>query len=127
MVVPSVTLRSTAITSTYPAQYTRPIINLPLSLGLWYDIYIPWSRYTQEAMRIIADHDPSIPLFSYIAFQNNHEPLEAPDEYLLRGICIRIATICPCFGSNFLYTFPGVGTSKCTRAAGGKIGAGMQP
>ena len=39
-------------------------------------------RYSQEAMRIISEHDTTIPLFYYIAFQNNHEPLEAPDEYI---------------------------------------------
>ena len=39
-------------------------------------------QYTKEAMRIIAEHDPTIPLFFYISFQNNHEPLEAPDEYI---------------------------------------------
>jgi len=33
-------------------------------------------------MRIISEHDTTIPLFYYIAFQNNHEPLEAPDEYI---------------------------------------------
>lgn len=38
--------------------------------------------YTQEALRIIGKHNPSVPLFFYIAFQNNHEPLEAPDEYI---------------------------------------------
>ena len=38
--------------------------------------------YTDEAMKIIGEHDIGIPLFFYIAFQCNHEPLEAPDEYI---------------------------------------------
>jgi len=38
--------------------------------------------YTKEALRIIAEHDIQVPLFFYIAFQNNHEPLEAPDDYI---------------------------------------------
>ena len=37
---------------------------------------------SQEAMRVIREHDASIPLFYYIAFQCNHEPLEAPDGYI---------------------------------------------
>eukprot|EP00928_Gymnodinium_smaydae_P072564 TRINITY_DN55905_c0_g1_i1.p1 TRINITY_DN55905_c0_g1~~TRINITY_DN55905_c0_g1_i1.p1 ORF type:complete len:491 (-),score=38.67 TRINITY_DN55905_c0_g1_i1:98-1456(-) len=40
------------------------------------------SMFTNEAIRIINAHDPQIPLFFYIAFQNNHEPLEAPDRYI---------------------------------------------
>ena len=38
--------------------------------------------YSQEAMRIISEHDLQVPLFFYIAFQCNHEPLEAPDEFI---------------------------------------------
>jgi len=38
--------------------------------------------FAAEAMRIIGAHDARVPLFFYIAFQNNHEPLEAPDEYI---------------------------------------------
>ena len=40
--------------------------------------------FGKEACRIIKEHDPTIPLFFYIAFQNNHEPLEAPDAYIER-------------------------------------------
>ena len=40
--------------------------------------------FGKEACRIISEHDTTIPLFFYIAFQNNHEPLEAPDEYIER-------------------------------------------
>ena len=32
-------------------------------------------QYTQEAMQIISKHNPTTPLFFYISFQNNHEPL----------------------------------------------------
>jgi arylsulfatase B len=32
-------------------------------------------QYTQEATQIISKHDPTTPLFFYISFQNNHEPL----------------------------------------------------
>jgi len=38
--------------------------------------------FANEAIAIIKDHDPMIPLFFYVAFQNNHEPLEAPDRYI---------------------------------------------
>ena len=38
--------------------------------------------FTREAIRVINAHDPKIPLFSYIAFQTCHDPLEAPDEYI---------------------------------------------
>lgn len=40
--------------------------------------------YSQEAMRIINEHDQQIPIYFYIAFQCNHEPLEAPDEFVER-------------------------------------------
>eukprot|EP01043_Picozoa_sp_COSAG02_P021419 COSAG02_NODE_1088_length_14670_cov_237.088326_5_plen_102_part_00 len=40
--------------------------------------------YSQEAMRIITEHDVQIPMYFYIAFQCNHEPLEAPDEFVER-------------------------------------------
>ena len=40
--------------------------------------------FTREAIRVINAHDPKIPLFSYIAFQTCHDPLEAPDEYIER-------------------------------------------
>ena len=38
--------------------------------------------YTTEAMRIISEHDVQVPLYFYIAFQCNHEPLEAPDDFV---------------------------------------------
>ena len=38
--------------------------------------------YTTEAMRIISEHDLQVPLYFYIAFQCNHEPLEAPDDFV---------------------------------------------
>lgn len=40
--------------------------------------------YTQEVLRIIGNHNVTIPLFFYIAFANNHSPLEAPPEYRAR-------------------------------------------
>eukprot|EP00463_Aulacantha_scolymantha_P005849 TRINITY_DN725_c0_g1_i1.p1 TRINITY_DN725_c0_g1~~TRINITY_DN725_c0_g1_i1.p1 ORF type:complete len:331 (+),score=64.38 TRINITY_DN725_c0_g1_i1:136-993(+) len=40
--------------------------------------------YTQEVLRVITNHVVKTPLFFYIAFANNHEPLEAPPEYLSR-------------------------------------------
>jgi arylsulfatase B len=38
--------------------------------------------FTRESVRIIEAHDPAVPLFMYIALQNNHEPLEVPAEYM---------------------------------------------
>ena len=38
--------------------------------------------YTQEAVRIIEQHDASKPLFLYLAYQNAHCPLEVPPQYL---------------------------------------------
>jgi len=40
--------------------------------------------YTQEALRVITNHDAKTPLFMYLAFANNHEPLQVPSEYLAR-------------------------------------------
>lgn len=40
------------------------------------------SSWNQEANRIIAEHNSSTPLFLYMAFENVHDPIQAPDEYL---------------------------------------------
>lgn len=40
------------------------------------------SSWNQEANRIIAEHNSSTPLFLYIAFENVHDPIQAPDKYL---------------------------------------------
>ena len=40
------------------------------------------SLWNQEASRIIAEHNSSTPLFLYMAFENVHDPIQAPDEYL---------------------------------------------
>ena len=40
------------------------------------------SSWNQEASRIIAEHNSSTPLFLYMAFENVHDPIQAPDEYL---------------------------------------------
>ena len=37
--------------------------------------------YGDAAETIINDHDPSNPLFLYVALQNIHTPLEAPTSY----------------------------------------------
>ena len=37
-----------------------------------------------EAVRLIAAHDPSKPLFLYVPFNAPHTPLQAPEEYLSR-------------------------------------------
>jgi len=38
--------------------------------------------YNKEAVSIIQSHDPSTPLFLYMAFQNVHAPLEVPQPYI---------------------------------------------
>ena len=38
--------------------------------------------YRDRALALLKAHDPSVPFFLYLAFANNHEPLECPDEYL---------------------------------------------
>lgn len=40
------------------------------------------SSWHQKANRIIAEHNSSTPLFLYMAFENVHDPIQAPDEYL---------------------------------------------
>ena len=40
------------------------------------------SSWNQEANRIIAEHNSTTPLFLYMAFENVHDPIQAPDEYL---------------------------------------------
>ena len=40
--------------------------------------------YTAEALRVIRAHDSSTPLFMFIAWQNNHPPLQVPAEYVAR-------------------------------------------
>ena len=37
--------------------------------------------YTEEAIRIVENHDPDVPMFMYYAMQNVHTPLEVPEEY----------------------------------------------
>jgi arylsulfatase A-like enzyme len=36
----------------------------------------------QRAEEIIRTHDPTKPLFLYLPFQNVHDPLQAPTEYI---------------------------------------------
>eukprot|EP00966_Prymnesium_polylepis_P227712 5269640-Prymnesium_polylepis.1 len=40
--------------------------------------------YAEEALRVIRTHDVSSPLFMFIAWQNNHPPLQVPAEYVER-------------------------------------------
>lgn len=37
--------------------------------------------FSNEVQRVITGHDTTVPLFLYIAWQNNHAPLEVPQEY----------------------------------------------
>ncbi|EDO33632.1 predicted protein [Nematostella vectensis] len=40
--------------------------------------------FTKRAEQIVRAHDPSTPLFMYMAFQNVHSPVQAPKEYIDR-------------------------------------------
>ena len=46
--------------------------------GTDYSLHI----YAKRALQIIDEHDASIPLFLYFAFDNNHAPLEVPKKYM---------------------------------------------
>ena len=59
-------------------------------------------------MRIISEHDLQVPLFFYIAFQCNHEPLEAPDEFIEMVSAAAVwADCCRADGRPLLRTVPG--------------------
>ena len=38
--------------------------------------------FTQEAIKLIEENDPSVPFFMYFALQVNHSPLEVPFSYM---------------------------------------------
>jgi hypothetical protein len=38
--------------------------------------------YGNETLRLLAQHDPSIPLYVYLAWNNVHDPNEAPQQYV---------------------------------------------
>ena len=38
-------------------------------------------NYVAEAKRVLEAHDPATPIFMYMAFHNNHGPLEVVDYY----------------------------------------------
>jgi arylsulfatase I/J len=40
--------------------------------------------YSRDAVSVIESHDPASPLFMFVAWQNNHPPLEVPGEYVDR-------------------------------------------
>jgi arylsulfatase A-like enzyme len=42
------------------------------------------SLFGAEAVRVIAEHDPTTPLFLYLAFTAPHTPFQAPQEYIDR-------------------------------------------
>ena len=42
------------------------------------------AQFTRRALETIDAHDPSVPLFLYVAFQVCHPPLEAPDAFIER-------------------------------------------
>lgn len=37
--------------------------------------------YRDHALALLAAHDPKTPFFMYLAFNNNHDPLQVPDQY----------------------------------------------
>jgi arylsulfatase I/J len=40
--------------------------------------------YRDEALRVINSHTPDVPLFMFLAWQNNHPPLQVPPSYVAR-------------------------------------------
>ncbi|XP_068732424.1 arylsulfatase B-like [Montipora capricornis] len=47
----------------------------------WNGTYATYA-YMQRAERIVRSHDPAKPLFLYMAFQNVHSPVQAPQKYV---------------------------------------------
>jgi len=45
--------------------------------GTDYSLHI----WRNRALRVLEEHDPSVPLFLFVAFANNHHPLQVPEEY----------------------------------------------
>ena len=37
-----------------------------------------------QTLRLLSKHDPSVPLFVYLAWNNVHDPNEAPPEYVAK-------------------------------------------
>ncbi|XP_067057176.1 arylsulfatase B-like [Acropora muricata] len=53
---------------------TKPVTNL--------DGKYATNEYVKRVQEIVEYHDPEKPLFLYMAFQNVHAPIEAPEEYV---------------------------------------------
>jgi len=64
----------------------------------WVNKTAAWDKYGRydmddhedEARRVVANHDPSEPLFLYYAPQNIHEPLEMPPEDIYSENCAKV-------------------------------------
>lgn len=56
-------------------------MSLTLQLFLTFNMLFTQIFWLQQATEIIKSHDPSNPLFMYMAFQNCHGPVQAPEKY----------------------------------------------
>jgi arylsulfatase B/arylsulfatase I/J len=58
----------------------RPCLPAVGNASATYSAYL----YANETLRMLAAHDPATPLFVYLAWNNVHDPNEAPDEYVAK-------------------------------------------
>ena len=58
-------------------------INVPCYCPIYLFLLISLCSYSflQRAKKVIKSHNSSTPLFLYMAFQNVHEPIQAPKQY----------------------------------------------
>lgn len=63
----------------------RPCLGAVGNASATYSAYL----YANETLRLLAAHNASTPLFVYLAWNNVHDPNEAPDEYIAKHMDIK--------------------------------------